>query len=75
MGVFGAVSYLPLYLQGVIGLTASRCRRMVLLFVSVAWTAGSLIAGQVLNRFGYRAVAIAGNVSFVDRLQPVRAFP
>ena len=74
MGVFGAVSYLPLYLQGVIGLTASRAG-MVLLFVSVAWTAGSLIAGQVLNRFGYRAVAIAGNVSFVDRLQPVRAFP
>lgn len=58
MGVFGAVSYLPLYLQGVIGLTASRAG-MVLLFVSVAWTAGSLIAGQVLNRFGYRAVAIA----------------
>ena len=57
MGVFGAISYLPLYLQGVIGLTASRAG-MVLLFVSVAWTAGSLIAGQVLNRFGYRAVAL-----------------
>ena len=57
MGVFGAVSYLPLYLQGVIGLTASRAG-MVLLFVSVAWTAGSLIAGEVLNRFGYRAVAL-----------------
>jgi EmrB/QacA subfamily drug resistance transporter len=59
MGVFGAVSYLPLYLQGVSGLTASRAG-MVLLFVSVAWTAGSLLAGQALNRVGYRAVAVAG---------------
>jgi len=59
MGVFGAVSYLPLYLQGVTGLTASRAG-MVLLFLSVAWTAGSLIAGQALNRVGYRVVAVIG---------------
>ncbi len=61
MGVFGAISYLPLYLQGVTGLTASRAG-MVLLFLSVAWTVGSLIAGQALNRAGYRAVAAAGMV-------------
>ena len=59
MGVFGAVSYLPLYLQGVTGLTASRAG-MVLLFLSVAWTAGSLIAGQALNWIGYRASAATG---------------
>jgi EmrB/QacA subfamily drug resistance transporter len=59
MGVFGAISYLPLYLQGVTGLTASRAG-MVLLFLSVAWTAGSLIAGQTLNRIGNRAVAALG---------------
>ena len=59
MGVFGAISYLPLYLQGVTGLTASRAG-MILLFLSVAWTVGSLIAGQALNRVGYRAVAAAG---------------
>jgi EmrB/QacA subfamily drug resistance transporter len=59
MGVFGAISYLPLYLQGVIGLTASRAG-VILLFLSVAWTAGSLIGGQALNRAGYRLVAVAG---------------
>jgi EmrB/QacA subfamily drug resistance transporter len=59
MGVFGAISYLPLYLQGVTGLTASRAG-MVLLFLSVAWTAGSLVAGQTVNRIGYRAVAALG---------------
>ena len=59
MGVFGAISCLPLYLQGVSGLSASRAG-MVLLFLSVAWTAGSLIAGQAMSRVGYRAVAAAG---------------
>jgi EmrB/QacA subfamily drug resistance transporter len=59
MGVFGAISYLPLYLQGVTGLTASRAG-MVLLFLSVAWTLGSVIAGQALNRFGYRDVSAFG---------------
>lgn len=59
MGVFGAISYLPLYLQGVSGLTASRAG-MVLLFLSVAWTAGSLIAGQAMTRVGYRALTAAG---------------
>jgi EmrB/QacA subfamily drug resistance transporter len=59
MGVFGAISYLPLYLQGVSGLTASRAG-MVLLFLSIAWTVGSLIAGQALNRIGYRAAAGSG---------------
>jgi EmrB/QacA subfamily drug resistance transporter len=61
MGVFGAITYLPLYLQGVTGLTASRAG-MVLLLLSVAWTVGSLIAGQALNRIGYRTSAAAGMI-------------
>ncbi|MGE5216448.1 MAG: MDR family MFS transporter [Chloroflexota bacterium] len=59
MGVFGAISYLPLYLQGVTGLSASRAG-MVLLFLSLAWTVGSLVAGQAIDRIGYRTVATAG---------------
>jgi EmrB/QacA subfamily drug resistance transporter len=59
MGVFGAVSYLPLYLQGVLGLTASSTG-MVLLLLSLGWTAGSLLAGQWINRMGYRFVSVVG---------------
>lgn len=59
MGVFGATSYLPLYLQGVLGLTATRAG-MVLLLLSLGWTAGSLLAGQLINRQGYRFVSGAG---------------
>lgn len=59
MGAFGAISYLPLYLQGVYGLAASKAG-LVLLVLSLGWTAGSLIGGQWINRFGYRFVALAG---------------
>ncbi len=59
MGVFGAISYLPLYLQGVTGRTASQAG-MNLFVLSMGWTAGSLLAGQTINRFGYRHVSSAG---------------
>lgn len=59
MGVFGALSYLPLYLQGVYGLAASRAG-LVLLLLSLGWTCGSLIAGQGINRLGYRFVTVSG---------------
>ncbi|MPZ77398.1 MAG: DHA2 family efflux MFS transporter permease subunit [Deltaproteobacteria bacterium] len=59
MGVFGAISYLPLYLQGVLGTAASQAG-LVLVFLSLGWTAGSLLAGRWINRNGYRVVAAAG---------------
>ncbi len=59
MGVFGAISYLPLYLQGVLGFSASRAG-LVVLVLSSFWTVGSLLAGRCINRIGYRAVAGMG---------------
>jgi EmrB/QacA subfamily drug resistance transporter len=59
MGVFGAISYLPLYLQGVLGMTAWGTG-LVILLLSMGWTAGSLLAGQGINHIGYRLVAIGG---------------
>jgi hypothetical protein len=59
MGVFGAISYLPLYLQGVYGLAASRAG-LVLLLLSVGWSCGSVLGGQSINRLGYRWIAVAG---------------
>ncbi len=59
MGVFGAISYLPLYLQGVLGFAASRAG-LVVLVLSSFWTVGSLLAGRWINSTGYRAVAILG---------------
>jgi predicted MFS family arabinose efflux permease len=61
MGVFGAITYIPLYLQGVLGSSASGAG-MVLLFLSMAWTAGSLLAAPGMNRFGYRSASAAGMI-------------
>jgi EmrB/QacA subfamily drug resistance transporter len=61
MGVFGAITYIPLYLQGVLGLTASGAG-MALLLLSMAWTAGSLLAGRLMNRRGYRFVGATGMI-------------
>jgi EmrB/QacA subfamily drug resistance transporter len=59
MGVFGAIAYIPLYLQGVLGFTASGAG-MALLLLSMGWTAGSLLAGRLINQKGYRLVSAAG---------------
>ncbi|HET8562862.1 MAG TPA: MDR family MFS transporter, partial [Candidatus Binatia bacterium] len=59
MGVFGAISYLPLYLQGVLGTSASLAG-VVLLVLSLGWTAGSLIASPGINRRGYRFTGASG---------------
>ena len=59
MGMFGVISYLPLYVQGALGGGASRAG-LSLLLASLGWTAGSFIAGPGMNRLGYRAVSIAG---------------
>ena len=61
MGVFGAITYIPLYLQGVLGSSASGAG-MVLLCLSMAWTAGSLLAAPGMNRFGYRSASAAGMI-------------
>jgi EmrB/QacA subfamily drug resistance transporter len=61
MGVFGAITYLPLYLQGVLGLAASHAG-MVLLVLSMGWTAGSLLAGRLMNRRGYRFASAGGMI-------------
>jgi len=59
MGVFGAISYMPLYLQGILGMRATGAG-LIILALSMGWTVGSLTAGQGVNRLGYRLVAGAG---------------
>jgi EmrB/QacA subfamily drug resistance transporter len=62
MGIFGLISYLPLYIQGVLGGAAS-VAGSALLFANLGWTGGSFLAGQLLPRFGYRAVSLLGMAS------------
>ncbi len=58
MGMFGVITYLPLYVQGGLGGDAARVG-LALIPTSLGWTSGSFIAGIAMNRLGYRAVCVA----------------
>lgn len=62
MGIFGLISYLPLYIQGVLG-RAAPVAGSALLFANLGWTGGSFLAGQLIRRFGYRVVSLLGMAS------------
>ena len=59
MGIFGVIGFIPLYVQGALGGSASQAG-LTLLPLSVGWTVGSLTAGKVAPIRGYRAVCATG---------------
>jgi len=75
LAMFGAISFLPLFVQAVLGATAIQAGS-VLTPISLSWVSGSTIGGRLLNRFGYRTLAVAGMVCLTGgywlftRLQP-----
>src|SRR5574342_1109603 len=65
VAMFGAISFIPLFVQGVLGGTAVQAGS-VLTPISLSWVMGSTLGGRVLNRLGYRTLAIAGMVSLTS---------
>ena len=61
VAMFGVISFLPLFVQAVLGATAVQAGS-VLTPISLSWVSGSTIGGRLLNRFGYRTLAVAGMV-------------
>ncbi len=59
LAMFGAISFIPLFVQAVLGGTAVQAGS-VLTPTSLSWVMGSTIGGRLLNRFGYRTLAVAG---------------
>lgn len=62
VAMFGAVSFIPLFVQGVLGGTAIQAGT-VLTPTTLSWTVGSALGGRLLNRLGYRTLAVTGMVS------------
>lgn len=62
--MFAALSYVPLYVQGVMGLSAAQAG-LVLTPMMVAWPAAAAIAGQALNRVGFRPLVVLGAAMMV----------
>ena len=60
MGMFGAILFIPLFMQGVQGVSATASGSL-LTPLMLALIAGSITSGQVVSRLGrYKMVAIAG---------------
>ena len=59
LAMFGAVSFIPLFVQAVLGGTAIQAGS-VLTPTSLCWVAGSTIGGRLVNRFGYRTLIVMG---------------
>jgi predicted MFS family arabinose efflux permease len=63
MGMFGVIIYLPLFMQGVLGISATQSGNLLtpLMLGSVL---GSIVSGQTLSRTGeYKIIAITGAVA------------
>ena len=57
--MFGALVHVPLLIQWGQGTDATTAG-LSLMTMSTGWSVGGLVAGNVLNRLGFRAVALAG---------------
>ncbi|MCI0454962.1 MAG: MFS transporter [Candidatus Dadabacteria bacterium] len=60
MAMFGSISFIPLFIQGVIGTTATRAGS-ILSPLLLTWVFFSSISGRLLLRFGYRPLIIFGS--------------
>jgi EmrB/QacA subfamily drug resistance transporter len=62
MGMFGVMLFLPVYVQGVLGMSAQNSGA-IMTPMMLSFIAGSLISGQLMTRTGrYRTLALAGAV-------------
>jgi EmrB/QacA subfamily drug resistance transporter len=57
--MFGALVHVPLLVQWGRGTDATTAG-LALMTMSTGWSVGGLVAGQLLNRMGFRALALAG---------------
>lgn len=63
-GMFGVTSYLPLFVQGVLGGTAITAGTVVMPF-ALGWSLASTLSGRIILRFGYRTSVVAGMVAML----------
>ena len=79
MGLFGSISFIPLFVQGVFFGSATQAGS-ALTPLMLGWTVLSIVSGPLLLRFSYRPLVIAGMASFavgflmLTRLAPDSAY-
>ena len=61
MAMFGAISFVPLFLQAVSGMSATAAGTVLIPFV-FGWVAMSVTSARLVLRIGYRVVVVSGMV-------------
>lgn len=61
MALIGAISFLPLFVQAVIGTDAAEAGR-VLTPLILPWVLSAIVGGRMIMRFGYRHLVMAGMI-------------
>src|SRR5205085_4211112 len=62
MGMFGVIIYLPLFMQGVLGVSATQSGNLLTPLMMGA-VVGSIVGGQTVSRTGtYKSVALVGSM-------------
>src|SRR5437762_8443916 len=59
MAMFGAITFVPLYLQAVTGSSAMQAGFVLVPFV-FGWVVCSIVAARLVLRVGYRSVVVTG---------------
>ncbi|MDQ3373449.1 MAG: MFS transporter [Acidobacteriota bacterium] len=59
VAMFGAISFVPLFAQGALGLTATEAGSL-LTPLMLSWVLMSVVGGRLLLKVGYRAITIVG---------------
>ncbi|MBP1466059.1 MFS transporter [Candidatus Chloroploca sp. M-50] len=62
--LFGGMSYVPLFVQGVLGTSATQAGT-TLTPMLLSWVLSSIVASRLLLKVGYRTLIITGMVTFV----------
>ncbi|NLX10152.1 MAG: MFS transporter [Chloroflexi bacterium] len=62
--VLGTVAYIPLFVQGVLGTSATQAG-VTLTPMSLTWGAGSILSGHLVLHFGPRRMTLAGSLCIV----------
>jgi len=62
--VFGSLSYVPLFVQAVLGTSATQAG-ITLTPMSLSWTLASIFGGRLLLKMGYRTLSLIGMVLLV----------
>lgn len=61
VAMFGAISFIPLFAQGALGLTATEAGSL-LTPLMLSWVSMSIVGGRLLLKLGYRTITIVGFV-------------